>query len=238
MMTFFQAFSFALMVSFALYFFRDELTQLFTDGRDGVDVTIALAVIPLFSLTNMVDMCLSFFMGCVRALGIQANVALISISCFYLISLPTASYLAFVADAGIRGLWIGYFLGIVIQVIIVAWLTWSEDWQDIADEAEDRLKHDYKETLTLLPDRFTDLDYYSLFGGPDSEDEERQALIEEVQWERGSNRRLTLGPRRHSSGRKKRARKPRKPLLTNKSAQGRSPLSLALAFSSEAKEKL
>ena len=87
-------------------------------------MSIALAVIPLFSLTNIVDMYLSFFMGCVRALGIQANIALISISCFYLISLPAASYLAFVADKGIQGLWMGYFLGIVIQVLIVAWLTW------------------------------------------------------------------------------------------------------------------
>ena len=121
-------------------------------------------------------------MGCVRALGIQANVAMISISCFYLISLPTASYLAFVTHAGIRGLWIGYFLGIIIQVLIVAWLTWSHDWQDIADDAESRLRQDYKETLTIIPDKLTELDYYSLFGGPDSEDdEERQALIAESQ---------------------------------------------------------
>ena len=95
--------------------------------------------------------------------------------------MPTASYLAFVANAGIRGLWIGYFLGIVIQVLIVAWLTWKEDWQDVADEAEYRLRHDYKETLTIAPDKLTDLDYFSLFGGRDSEDEERQALIAESQ---------------------------------------------------------
>ena len=88
---------------------------MFTDNeKDSVDVTLSLAVIPLFSFTNMVDMCLSFFMGIVRALGIQANVAVISISCFYLVSLPVASYLAFVAHAGIRGLWMGYFLGIIV----------------------------------------------------------------------------------------------------------------------------
>ena len=232
-MTFFQAFSFALMVSFALYFFRDELTQLFTNDREGVEVSLALAVIPLFSLTNMVDMCLSFFMGCVRALGIQANIALISISCFYLISLPSASYLAFVANAGIRGLWMGYFLGIIIQVLIVAWLTWSEDWQDIADEAENRLKHDYKETLTLIPDRLTDLDYYSLFGGQESDEEERQALITESQWG-GSNGLLSQIPRMRSSSRKmsrKRTKKQRKALQSTQNAKaGQS----TFAFSSQA----
>ena len=56
------------------------------------------------------------------------------------------------------------------------------DWQDIADDAESRLRQDYKETLTIIPDKLTELDYYSLFGGPDSEDdEERQALIAESQ---------------------------------------------------------
>ena len=92
-------------------------------------MTIALGIIPLFSFTNLVDMALSFFNGLVRALGIQANVALISISCFYLISLPAATYLGFVAHAGLRGMWFGYFLGISIQILILAWLTWSTDWQ-------------------------------------------------------------------------------------------------------------
>ena len=128
-MTFVQAFAYASIVSVALYVYRVELVQLFTGSEeDSVDVSLALAIIPLFSFTNMVDMCLSFFMGVVRALGIQASVALISISCFYLVSLPVASYLAFVTNAGIRGLWMGYFLGIIIQVLILAWLTWSTDW--------------------------------------------------------------------------------------------------------------
>ena len=93
-MTLFQTLAFALMVSFALYVSRDEYTQIFTDV-DGMRFIMAMAVIPLFMITNIVNMCLSFFMGCVCALGIQANAALISISCYYLVSLPTASYLAF-----------------------------------------------------------------------------------------------------------------------------------------------
>ena len=81
---------------------------------------MALAIIPLFSFTNMIDMCLSFFMGCVRALGIQANVAMISIISFYMVSMPSAAYFAFVQEVGILGLWIGYFLGIIVQTLIIA----------------------------------------------------------------------------------------------------------------------
>ena len=101
---------------------------------------MALAVIPLFSFTNMIDMCLSFLMGCVRALGIQANVAILYINCFYLVSIPVASYLVFVADMGILGLWFGYWLGITIQNLILAWLSFTADWQKIADDATERLR--------------------------------------------------------------------------------------------------
>ena len=90
------------------------MTQLFTSEVDGIDVSIALAVVPLFAFTNFVDMGLSFSLGVVRALGIQASVAFVSIGCFYLISIPVACYLAFVADQGIRGLWIGYFIGMIV----------------------------------------------------------------------------------------------------------------------------
>ena len=84
---------------------------------------IALAVIPLFSFTNVVSMCLSFFLGGVRALGIQGDVAMISIISFYAVSLPVACYLAFNQNEGILGLWVGYFIGIVVQVMIIAWKT-------------------------------------------------------------------------------------------------------------------
>ena len=81
---------------------------------------MAVAVVPLFSFTNLITMCLSFFMGCVRALGIQANVALISIVSFYLVGMPSACYFAFVQEVGILGLWIGYFFGIIVQLLVIA----------------------------------------------------------------------------------------------------------------------
>ena len=78
--------------------------SLFTDDNENaVDVTMALTVLPLFSLTNFVEMSIAYFLGIVRALGIQAKIALISIGCFYLISLPSVTYLAMVRDAGTWG---------------------------------------------------------------------------------------------------------------------------------------
>ena len=113
---------------------------------------MALDVIPLFCLTNIVDMNLSYFLGCVRALGTQASVALVTLACFYLLSIPFASFFAFARGNGIAGLWLGYFLGIFVLMTIVAWMTLKEEWQDIADAAANRIVNDYHETISLLPE--------------------------------------------------------------------------------------
>ena len=111
MFTFFQAMSVALIVSISLSVFDDQLIGMFTDSEKGIDTSLAKSCLIIFFYSNLVDMALNCTMGFVRALGIQANIALISIGCFYLVSIPTALYLAFMAGSGIIGLWLGYSLG-------------------------------------------------------------------------------------------------------------------------------
>ena len=130
--------SVALIVSVSLCVFDEQLVGLFTDSEEGIDTSLAKSCLVIFFYSNLVDMALNSFLGFVRALGIQANIALISIGCFYLISIPTALYLAFVADNGIIGLWLGYSLGNFAQMIIIAYVTFTTDWQEIADLAEAR----------------------------------------------------------------------------------------------------
>ena len=130
---------FASVTSTFIFAFRDNLCQVFTSEEEtGIDVSMALSIIPIFAATNLVDMCLSFFQGLIRALGIQANAALFTILSYYLLSIPAAIYLAFIVGIDIRGLWIGYFFGILIQVIVLAWLTLRTDWQEIAAEVQVR----------------------------------------------------------------------------------------------------
>ena len=130
--------AFASVTSTLIFAFRDDLCRVFSDEETGIDVRMALAVMPIFAASNLVDMCLSFFQGLIRALGIQSNAAIITILSYYLLSVPAAVYLAFFAGMGIRGLWIGYFFGILIQAMVLAWLTLSADWQEIAAEVQVR----------------------------------------------------------------------------------------------------
>ena len=88
-------------------------------------------------------MCLSFFLGTVRAIGIQSSAAVISIVSYLLVSNSSAYYLAFEEKEGAFGLWIGFYLGIIFQILMLAVMTLIiADWQKISDEANDRLDHE------------------------------------------------------------------------------------------------
>ena len=91
---------------------------------------------------------------------------MVTLACFYLISIPFAIIFAFVRGNNISGLWLGYFLGIFVLMIIVAWMTLKEEWQDIADAAANRIVNNYNETMSLLSDRDkeTNRDAFSFLG--------------------------------------------------------------------------
>ena len=101
-----------------------------------------MLVLPIFCFTNIVDMTMSVIFGIIRALGIQEKVVLITIACFYLLSVPLAAYQAYVVKDGIAGLWLGYFAGIVFLLLIIAVYILRTDWDAIAKEAEQRIVND------------------------------------------------------------------------------------------------
>ena len=127
-LTYIQAISVASAYSLFMFVYREELPDLFTSEEEAFPVAITVSVIPILAIANLIDMSLSFFLGCIRALGLQAKTALVIIGCFYIISLPLASYLGFYLEYSVHGIWIGYFTGIAIQCAIVAYMTLSEDW--------------------------------------------------------------------------------------------------------------
>ena len=47
-----------------------------------------------------------------------------------------AGFLAFAMGDGVRGLFIGYFLGMVVQLAIISWITMTVDWQEIVDNVD------------------------------------------------------------------------------------------------------
>ena len=94
---------------------------------------------------------------------------MVTLACFYLLSIPLAYIFAFVTDYGISGLWLGYYLGIMVLLVIVAWMTLGEEWQDIADAATNRIVHNFNETMSLLTEGESQHDAFSFLNGVERE---------------------------------------------------------------------
>ncbi|KAL8160905.1 hypothetical protein V2J09_012394 [Rumex salicifolius] len=71
--------------------------------------------------------------------GSQTKVAYVNIISYYLIGIPIGCVLAYVADYGITGIWIGLICGIVTQGIFLAYVTLRIDWTIEIDRATQRL---------------------------------------------------------------------------------------------------
>ena len=174
-LTLFQGMTAAFIVSVSLYIFDNELVGLFTDSsEEGIDTSLSMSCIFIFIFSNLVDMAHNCFLGFVRALGIQAKIAYFSISCFYLVSIPTALYLAFVARYGIIGLWLGYSLGNLVQMVIVACVIFTADWQEVADLAESRTQRGENGGYSYRQQEAESLFHFSAY---DADDDEKTTLL-------------------------------------------------------------
>ena len=63
-----------------------------------------------------------------------------SISTYYLVSIPLACVFSFYFDLSLRGLWLGLYSGVTLQLfILVAIMSWIS-WQSYAEKARDRMQ--------------------------------------------------------------------------------------------------
>jgi len=52
---------------------------------------------------------------------------------YYLLALPLGFYLTFTLQLSIPGIWIGAFIGAMVQTLGFIYLITKTDWQEIAD---------------------------------------------------------------------------------------------------------
>ncbi|KAH9771033.1 protein DETOXIFICATION 25 [Citrus sinensis] len=79
------------------------------------------------------------FLGVAVGAGMQSTVAFVNLGSYYFVGVPTGVLLAYVANLGVTGLWIGLLGGIVIQTIILSFIIWRTDWDDQVNKASQRL---------------------------------------------------------------------------------------------------
>ena len=72
------------------------------------------SVMIILSVAILFDGLMCYCQGPVRALGLQSKGACISLSSYYIVSVPLAAIFAFWCDWKIYGLWSGFYVGVIL----------------------------------------------------------------------------------------------------------------------------
>ncbi|KAL9670441.1 hypothetical protein QQ045_007993 [Rhodiola kirilowii] len=60
----------------------------------------------------------------------KASLAYINIGSYYLIGVPIGVSLGHFTELQIQGMWIGLMSGVIVQTLMLAYMTWITDWDE------------------------------------------------------------------------------------------------------------
>ncbi|KAK7340921.1 hypothetical protein VNO77_21639 [Canavalia gladiata] len=117
--------------------FRHTLGYIYSDDKEVVDYVAE--IVPLLCLCVSADGLIGVLSGIARGGGFQHIGAYVNLGAYYIVGTPLAFLLGFVLHLNAKGLWMGTLTGSVVQVIILAVVTWLTDWQKEATKARERI---------------------------------------------------------------------------------------------------
>ena len=101
-------------------------------GRFGLPVAygaapnvreLAASILPIAAAFQLFDGTQVVGGGILRGLGRTRPAAVFNLIGYYVLALPLAAWLAFEADAGLQGVWIGLAVGLVaVAIALVGWI--------------------------------------------------------------------------------------------------------------------
>ena len=101
---------------------------------------ICMRVFAILACKVAFDGMQGYLQGPIRAMGLQRIASYFSLGSYYLIGIPSACMLSFWADLGVLGLQTGIFIAAVVLVTAFVCILKTKNWQDVADEAIERIK--------------------------------------------------------------------------------------------------
>ena len=88
---------------------------------------------------------------------------MIAIASYYLLSVPLACLFAFYNELGIAGLWLGEYVGVAFQLLVLIFVIIKINWLNQAEKARKRMRSDnvkidtMKESLENLSQNLSNL---------------------------------------------------------------------------------
>jgi multidrug resistance protein, MATE family len=119
-----------LAVSFMLIFPPSQalLLSIFTDGKDALLIKQVKSLLWLVVVLEAFDGAQTVMAGVLTGAGKQAAGAVINAASYWVVALPIAMMLAFVAQQGVVGMYTGMILGPMMQSVFSGRLIFNIDW--------------------------------------------------------------------------------------------------------------
>ncbi|CAI9266951.1 unnamed protein product [Lactuca saligna] len=118
--------------------FRNQYPALFSESLEVQQIVYDLT--PLLAACLIINEVQPALSGVAIGAGWQAVIAYINIACYYIFGVPLGLTLGFVADWGVKGIWIGMLTGTVVQTVILVWICYKTNWEKEAAMAEKRIR--------------------------------------------------------------------------------------------------
>jgi MATE family multidrug resistance protein len=142
----FMALVIALVWSTMFLVFRKSWARIFND--DPEVIKLVGGVLPLVALFQVFDGLSAVVSGVLRSQGRQTTGALLNISAYYIIGIPSGIYLAFKAGLGLSGLWFGLTISLVYSAFVGGYLCLKADWNYEVTKVLERIAADKHQDQT------------------------------------------------------------------------------------------
>ncbi|KAK9013125.1 hypothetical protein V6N11_041145 [Hibiscus sabdariffa] len=122
----------------ALHFFVPYGISAAASNEEAV-VNYIAQIIPLLCISVFMDSLQAVLSGVARGTGWQHIGAYVNLGAYYLVGIPVAALLCFVANLRGKGLWTGIVCGTTVQALVLALVTAFTNWQKQASNARERM---------------------------------------------------------------------------------------------------
>ncbi|CAN1326811.1 Protein DETOXIFICATION 40 [Linum perenne] len=122
------SFIIATMFAVAVLMLRNLISYAFTSG--SVVAASVSDLSPFLAASILLNGVQPVLSGVAVGCGWQAFVAYVNVGCYYLIGLPLGCILGFKLHMGVKGIWTGMTGGVLIQTLILLWVTCRTNWND------------------------------------------------------------------------------------------------------------
>ncbi|GMJ07833.1 hypothetical protein like AT1G66780 [Hibiscus trionum] len=126
-----------IMVAIVLFSCRHVFGYIFSNDEEVVNYIAQM--IPLLCISVFMDSLQAVLSGVARGIGWQHIGAYVNLGAYYLVGIPVAALLCFVANLKGKGLWTGIVSGTTVQALVLAVVTASTNWHKQASNARQRM---------------------------------------------------------------------------------------------------